>query len=108
MNSKISPNHFHFDALSAPVHIEEMKPNTTQIVLYNDKDFELSCTASGSNINKVTWYKDDEPLDNKYFQIKALESVEGIFEYGQPQAVRNVVGTKVKYFVGEHHHQYYL
>ena len=85
-----------------------MKPNTTQMVLYNNNDFKLSCTASGSNINKVTWYKDDQPLDDDYFQIRGLESVEGIFEYGQTRAVRNVAGTKVKHFEGEHHHQHYL
>ena len=90
------------------MYIAEIKPNTTQMVLYSDKDFELCCIISGSNIDRVTWYKDDQSLEDDYFQIKGLESVEGIYEYGQTQAVRNMVGTKVKYFEGEHHHQYYL
>ena len=76
------------------------------MVLYTDKNFELSCTATGSNIDKVTWYKDGQPLDDKYFQISGLESVEGIYEYGQTQAVRHVVRRKVKHFEGEHHHEH--
>ena len=80
--------------VSALVNIEELNPSGQQDVLYNDTDFELSCTGSGSNIDGVTWYKDDQPLDHKHFQIWELERIEGQYTYGQTQAVRSVVQWK--------------
>ena len=81
--------------ISAHVNIEKLDPSDKQDVLYDDKDFELSCTASGSNINKVTWYKDDQPLDDRYFRIWELEPVEGTYAYGQTQAVESVIELKL-------------
>ena len=80
--------------LVAPVYIEELNPSDPHTVVYDDKTFEISCTASGSNITKVTWYKDDEPLEDKYFQIWELETVNGTFEYGQTQAIQSAVQRK--------------
>ena len=89
------------NVIVAPVTIEEMRPSATQTVFYDDEDFELSCTASGSNINQVTWYKDDQVLDDKYFHFRPLESVEGVYEYGQTHAVRSVIRKKLKHFESE-------
>ena len=88
-------------AISDPVHIEDMAPSTQQKVLYDDKDFEFSCTASGSNINKITWYKDDQPLDDKYFQMWELETMKGNYEYQQTQGVRSIVGRKIERLQGK-------
>ena len=88
-------------AISAPVHIEDTTPSTQQTVLYDDKVFELSCTASGSNIDKVTWYKDDQPLDDKYFRIWELETRKGNYQYEQTQAVRSIVQRKLESLEGK-------
>ena len=88
-------------AISAPVHIEDTTPSIQQTVLYDDKDFELSCTASGSNIDKVTWYKDNQPLDDKYFLIWELETMKGNYEYKQTQAVRSIVERKLESLEGK-------
>ena len=72
----------HIVEILAPVHIEELQP-ADQRVVYDDKNFELSCTASGSNINKVTWYKDDQPLDHRYLKVQDLQTVDGKYEYEQ-------------------------
>ena len=87
---------FIFCVLVVPVHIEELHPSDPQTVVYDDKTFEISCNASGSNINKVTWYKDGQPLDDRYFRIWELEPVEGYFKYGQTQAVKSCLGRKPK------------
>ena len=80
--------------VSAPVNIEALNPSDPQTVLYDDKDFELSCTASGSNIDKVMWYKDDQPLDDKYFWILELEPINGQYKFEQKQAFRSVIQRK--------------
>ena len=86
-----------FLVIAAPVHIEELHPSDPQTVVYDDKNFEISCTASGSNIIKVTWYKDGQPLDGKNnFRIWELETVEGTFEYGQTQAVESFLERQPK------------
>ena len=82
--------------IAAPVHIEELSPSDPQTVFYDDKTFEISCTASGSNIDKVTWYKDGESLDGRYFQIWELETVKGSFEYGQSQAEESFLERQPK------------
>ena len=84
----------HIVIFLVPVHIEELHPSDPQTVVYDDTDFEISCTASGSNINNVTWYKDDQPLDDKYFQIRDLQTVKGKYEYEQTQAVKSIVVRK--------------
>ena len=76
------------------MYIEQLHPFYSQEVVYNDTTFEISCTASGSNIEKVTWYKDDQPLEEEYFNISRLETVDGYFEYEQTRAVRSVVRRK--------------
>ena len=83
--------------IAAPVYIEELNPSDPQTVVYDDKTFEISCTASGSNINKVTWYKDGQPLDGKNnFRIWEVETVEGTLEYGQTQAVESFLERQLK------------
>ena len=84
----------HNVVILAPVHIEELQPSDPQIVVYDDKDFELSCTVSGSNIKNVKWYKGDQPLDDQYFQIWDLQTLKGQYEYQQTQAVKSVVVRK--------------
>ena len=76
------------------MYIEELHPFYSQRVVYNDTTSTISCTASGSNIEKVTWYKDDQPLEEEYFNILRLETIDGDFEYEQAQAVRSVVRRK--------------
>ena len=76
------------------MNIERHRPVISQRVVYNDTTFAISCTASGSNIEKVTWYKDDKPLEEEYFNILRLETVEGNYLYDQTQAVKSVVRRK--------------
>ena len=85
-----------FLVIAAPVHIEEIHPSDPQTVVYDDKTFEISCSGSRSNINKVTWYKDGHPLDGRYFRIWELEPLEGSFEYGQTQAVESSLERQLK------------
>ena len=56
----------------------------------------MTCTASGSNIHRVTWYKDGWPLDEEYFHISGLKSIPGSFKCGQETAVRSIVRRKWK------------
>ena len=81
---------------AALVYIEELTPDGTQKVLYNDADFEMTCIASGSNIYQVTWFKDDRALVEEYFNILGLESIRGFYEYDQKMAVKSVVRRKVE------------
>ena len=81
--------------ISVPVNIEELNPSGQQNVTYNDRDFKISCVASGSNIEEVVWYKDNQPLDLKYFQIWDIKTMEGNYEYEQIQKLQSVIGRKL-------------
>ena len=80
---------------SVPVNIEELNPSGLRNVPYNDKDFKISCVASGSNIEEVVWYKDNQPLDYQYFQIWDIKTMEGNYEYEQIQKLQSVIGRKL-------------
>ncbi len=63
---------------------------------WDDEDFELSCTISGSNIAQHTWEKDGHTLDKQFFEYLPLERVgNSNFQYGQTEAQKSVIRRKI-------------
>ncbi len=65
-------------------------------LVWNEENFELSCTISGSNIDQYTWAKDGHTLDEKFFEYLPLERVGNInFQYGQTEAQKSVIRRNI-------------
>ncbi len=83
--------------VSAPVEIEDPTSPTTKTLRWNDDNFELSCTISGSNIAQYTWEKDGQPLDKQFFEYLPLERMgNSNFMYGQIEAQKSVIKRKIE------------
>ncbi len=83
--------------VEAPLFIEHPISPTSKTFRWNDGDFELSCTISGSNIAQYTWKKDGQALDEQFFDYLPLETVRNSnFSYGQTKAQKSVIKREIE------------
>ena len=85
--------------VEAPVVIEHPVSLMKKASRWNDENFRLSCTISGSNIAQYTWEKDGHPLDKQFFEYLPLEIIHGIgssnFMYGQTKAMKSTIKRNI-------------
>ncbi|KAI0222648.1 hypothetical protein LSAT2_026088 [Lamellibrachia satsuma] len=76
--------------VQAPAKVEY--PNYDDIIktpAYNDPQFKMTCTVSGSGDVKAAWLKDGEPVVNSDFAVTSVQVTDGQYMYGQTDAKNN-------------------
>ncbi|KAK2178126.1 hypothetical protein NP493_561g01055, partial [Ridgeia piscesae] len=69
---------------------------------FDDTDFNMTCTVSGSGDPMVEWQKNGESVDTDDFTVTKVQVTSGQYMYGQTEAKTNTliwkVTKRVKYF----------
>ena len=95
--------HIYVFLLPAPARVEF--PHTVNIQrdpAFDDTDFNMTCTVSGSGDPKVQWRKDNVSVDKEDFAVTSIHVTDGQYIYGQTEAKTSTLmwrmTKRVKYF----------
>ena len=74
----------------------------TKVPAYDDTDFNMTCTVSGSGDLTVEWQKDGVLVDTGDFTVTSVQVTGEHYMYGQTEAMTSTLAWKVtkraKYF----------
>ena len=74
----------------------------TKVPAYDDTDFNMTCTVSGSGDPTVEWQKDEVLVDTGDFTVTSVPVTGGQYMYGQTEAKDSTlmwkVTKRVRYF----------
>ena len=87
----------------APAKVEFPRSvNIQQNPAFDDTDFNMTCTVSGSGDPTVEWHKDGLPVDTGDFTVTSVKMTGGQYMYGQIEAKTSTlmwkVTKRVRYF----------
>ena len=86
----------------APANVEFPRTVNIQCPAFDDTDFNMTCTVSGSGDLMVQWSKDGMSVDTGDFAVTSVKVTGGKYTYGQTEAKASTlmwqVTKRVRYF----------
>ena len=88
---------------TAPAKVEYPRiDNISRTPAFDDQDFNMTCTVSGSGDMNITWLKDGVSVDTNDFAVTTVQVSDGHYMYGQTAAKKSTlvwqVTKRARYF----------